>query len=190
VRDFAPIPKAYTTGLITEVAPGRLLGLTVTRATVRPLHPLRRRRNHRRNTVYQRTALPYFNRRVLAPLGRSFLRVPTPLSPAGRLCLDVSERRACPHRPQGCNCESRRQSRPGGMAHFVADTTSTFQGQKNCAGSVPSGRRTRLHEAWPGDHPASRISRCPYRRPFPSSSDGSHRCPRRWRRRSRLTSSQ
>jgi hypothetical protein len=37
VREAVPVPKARTTGLITEVAPGRLLGLTT--QTVDPEHP-------------------------------------------------------------------------------------------------------------------------------------------------------
>ena len=37
VREIVPVPKARTTGLISEVAPGRLLGLTVD--TVDPGHP-------------------------------------------------------------------------------------------------------------------------------------------------------
>ena len=51
VREIVPVAKGRTTGLIAEVAPGRLLGLTSDPEQARTQHPLRRGRGHRRSAV-------------------------------------------------------------------------------------------------------------------------------------------
>ena len=69
VREIVPVAKGRTTGLIAEVAPGRLLGLTSDPGAPRPQHPLWGGRDHGRSAVHQGPAIARLGRRLLAALG-------------------------------------------------------------------------------------------------------------------------